>query len=277
MKYFLFFIFLISFASAVTFDNTIILNTTSSNSSVTFSLEVNATNITIESTYIYLYNASFTNATGFYDCGEINHSETNTVLDSADFVCNFTEVSVPEDEEITEDTSGGSTGGTTYIPSLKDLELSYSKNIRKGFRIRIPVDGNYHHLKVESIEKERILVNISSESQHKWLSIGEEWFVNIDNDTFYEIYVKLNSISGFYANITIKKINKEIEIEEVVKDTTKEEIIKEELPEPIESKWHENKILLVSIIIFISLLIILGGKTKRKSKKKKHRRSKKKK
>ena len=46
--------FILPFVSAITLDSTAVLNTTISNSSITFSIEVTASEITIEPTYIYL-------------------------------------------------------------------------------------------------------------------------------------------------------------------------------------------------------------------------------
>jgi len=76
-------VFLIPLTSAVFIDTDVLLNTSVSNSSITFSVPVTADRIEISSTYIYLMNV--TTPDGF--CDLINHSEENSNLDSADFQC----------------------------------------------------------------------------------------------------------------------------------------------------------------------------------------------
>lgn len=210
MKYLILFLFLISFTSAITLDNNLVLNTTLSNSSITFSSDFNVTNLTIDPSYILLSNLSFTNLTGFYDCGDINHSDENTILDSSEFVCNLTEeiiLAVEEDTPV----EGSSNSGITFYPTQKELEKGYTKNIRKGLRVKVLVGEEVHYVDIkEAVDEKKVLISVSSEVQEKWLEKGEEWFVEVTGDNIYDIYVKVNSIWGLYTNITIKKIEKEI-------------------------------------------------------------------
>jgi len=262
MRYYLFLvIFLVSFVGAVTFDSSVVLNTSSSNSSVTFSVSVNITNITVESSYVYLYNVSFVNASGFYDCGDINHSDENSVLDSADFSCNTTEVEGSIEEEVS--TSVSFSGGSTYYPSLDDLELGYTRNVKKGLRLRVFVDGDAHYVKVQDIEGEKVLVSVSSDVQEKWLLIGEEWFVEVTNDSIYDVYIRVNSISGLYANITLKRIEEVIDIIGDKKSLVDRDIENSEDTESIEyfmgyGKWiiiGASGVLLLAILFLIILEI----------------------
>jgi len=270
MRYYLFLIiFLISFAGAVTLDNTVVLNTTSSNSSVTFSFNVNVTNITIELIYVYLYNVSFTNVTGFYDCGEINHSDANTVLDSADFDCNFSEVaaSAAEEETVAEEDTG-SGGSSTYYPSLDDLIGGYTRGVREGFRVRVPVDNEYHHVKVENIEENKVLVSVSNEVQERWLAVGEEWFVEVSDDNIYDIYVKVDSVSGIYANIYIRSISEMVASKDVSVEVSDDDIGDDGVSDIAADyvKWiviGASAVLLIAVLVLVILNIRMPAWKKR--------------
>lgn len=247
-------VLMISFVSAVTFDDTVVLNTTDSNSSVTFSVEVNVTNVTVESTYVYLYNVSYLNAAGFYDCGNVNHSDVNVVLDSADFNCTFIKI-VSDEKEAMDEVADGPGGGLTYFPSLDDLIAGYTRNVREGFRLRVPINSDYHYVKVEDIEEAKVLVSVSSEVQEKWLSVGEEWFVEVDGDDVYDVYVKLNSISGLYASITVRKISEVIVSEEEV--SVGEDLVEGEAGDDY-NMWPSvliSSLVVVCLAVFVFLLV----------------------
>lgn len=80
-------VLLISFASAVTLDSGTILNTSVSNSSMTFpTVTVFVDQVDVEDTFIYLYNASWTNVELVVNLTEnVNWSEENDHLDSSVF------------------------------------------------------------------------------------------------------------------------------------------------------------------------------------------------
>lgn len=115
INYFLLFFIILSFnfVSAVTINQGVVLNTTSSNSSVTFSFDVNASNFTIEPTYILLYGVNFTNSTGTYTC-DVNHSTPNSNLDSAQFC--------PGEQRAAQEPSLGGGGGTAAVTSIIEVE-----------------------------------------------------------------------------------------------------------------------------------------------------------
>lgn len=80
-------IFLISFVNTVSLDTDTILNTTVSNSSMTFTIPANVRNLTVENNSIYLYWVTYTQEGISKFCTSINHTDNNTNLDSADFNC----------------------------------------------------------------------------------------------------------------------------------------------------------------------------------------------
>ena len=89
MKFILIFIvgiiLLLPFITSFTLDSANILNTTVSNSSMTFSITITLSEAVIEPTYIYLTGVSYVQGGVTKTCTTLNHSTANTVLDSANF------------------------------------------------------------------------------------------------------------------------------------------------------------------------------------------------
>lgn len=79
---------------AITFENNTILNTSISNSSITFSFKVEVTNVTIEPNYVYLQGITFDNITGNFTCNDVNQTTQNSNIDSSEFICSNQNVKV---------------------------------------------------------------------------------------------------------------------------------------------------------------------------------------
>jgi len=90
----LFVLALLPLISSVSLNPNTILNTTISNSSVTFSFNVNITNITINNNAIYMVNVNYTKDDVWEFCDFINYSVENSNLDSANFPCGTEDVEV---------------------------------------------------------------------------------------------------------------------------------------------------------------------------------------
>ncbi len=126
----------IPLTSAVTFNPGTVLNTTSSNSSMTFSFTVNATNLTINPTSIYLKTVSYVRDGEIKTCSFINHTAKNTNLASADFGCTG-----PSD--IVVSPSGGGGGTTISGPQfdIKILNIETPINLGESFNFMYFVKG----------------------------------------------------------------------------------------------------------------------------------------
>ncbi len=127
--------------------------------------------------------------------------------------------------------SGGGSGGTyipsywttTYLVNDEDFEAGYSKVLSEKKRLRVKVNNESHYVGVVNLTNITVTINVSSIPQQATLSIGEEKNFEVTNDSYYDIYVKLNSITNNTANLTIKKIHEEIpeEIERICTEGTK--------------------------------------------------------
>ena len=112
-------------------------------------------------------------------------------------------------EETTTSPNGGSTTPTTYHPTKEKLAQGYTLTLRKNYNVKFNIGNDSHNLKVDSIENESIQITISSEPQTAILSVGEEKKFELSGDNYYDLSVKLNSITGDNTELTIKTINEQ--------------------------------------------------------------------
>ena len=117
------FILFINLAAGVSINSGTVLNTSISNSSITFSFNVNVNNFTVEPVSVLLYGISFVNQSGTYICNDVNHSIANASIDSSQFICFL-------------QSSGGSPGGGcrySWDCTNWDACLPSGKQIRNCF------------------------------------------------------------------------------------------------------------------------------------------------
>lgn len=124
---------------AVTIESGTVLNASSSNSSVTFSFDVNVTNFTVEPSYVLLYGINYTNSTGKYICEDVNHSIPNSSLDSSRFNCSLEEGTGDTDgTEDTEDIGSNDGGGGRFYYFYEENKFSEGNTLK--LRVRMEKD-----------------------------------------------------------------------------------------------------------------------------------------
>ncbi|MDD5191968.1 MAG: LamG domain-containing protein [Candidatus Nanoarchaeia archaeon] len=111
--------------------------------------------------------------------------------------------------------SGGG-GLPVYTINKESLSNGYTKSLGENWKFNFNINNKSHELKVKDINytSKTALISISSEKQEKLMSAGEEWKVELTNDSYYDLYVKLNSITSNLANLTLKSVYEKIETEE---------------------------------------------------------------
>lgn len=167
--------------------------------------------------------------------------------------------------------SSGSGSGTTSTSSYSKTipqnseEFSEIQTIEtSGFsggglgakeRIKIKINNEEHYVGVKSIKDSKVTIEIASEPVEKELAVGEETKVDVDNDGYYDIYVKLNNIVGTKADVTIRYLHEAISSSSAETDTnagaTADNSIPEKIAEKINSTW------VLAIILGIIILIII--------------------
>ncbi len=115
--------------------------------------------------------------------------------------------------------SGGGSGGSTTtfwsvtkIVNDTDFSAGVEKELGAKQRIQVSVSGENHYIGVVSIDNssKTVTLNISSNPIQITLRIGEEKRVDVSNDSWYDIYLRLISILNNKVNLTIKGIHEEV-------------------------------------------------------------------
>jgi len=109
--------------------------------------------------------------------------------------------------------SGGSsrvTGATYTLRGEYQLITGYTNQLKSGDQINFSLNQTAHLLQVASVSATSASITVSSTPQTATLLIGETKKFDVTNDDYYDLSVKLNSISSNKANLTLNKINEEI-------------------------------------------------------------------
>lgn len=103
---------------------------------------------------------------------------------------------------------GGSSSSTasfwtkgTYSISEEEFKQGHSMNILPKQRVKIEVSSEDHYVGVKELTGTTAKIEVSSTPQEKILSIGEEWKVDVTGDNYYDLRLKLNSITDGKANV----------------------------------------------------------------------------
>ncbi len=151
---------------------------------------------------------------------------------------------------------------STYVYDDKNLDEKepLTREFSVKHRAKIKINNEIHYVGVVNLTETTATINVTSEPQQAVLSIGEEKKFELTNDTYYDISVKLNSISDNKANLTIIGIHEEIPEEE------KAPVTGEEIKEGEEEKKEEKEVIIekgknlvwIVTIVVIALLIIIA-------------------
>ncbi|MDP3881560.1 MAG: hypothetical protein Q8Q31_01640 [Nanoarchaeota archaeon] len=85
-----------------------------------------------------------------------------------------------------------------------------NRELRAKERVIVKIKGSQHTVGVMNLTSTSALINVSSVSQQATLSLRESKKFDVENDSYYDIKVTLNSINDNKANITIESINERV-------------------------------------------------------------------
>jgi len=131
-----------------------------------------------------------------------------------------------------------------------------TKELSKKQRIKIKINNEEHYIGVINLTNTTATINISSKPQQAIFNIGDEKKFEVNEDNYYDIYVKLNSIENNKANLTIKSIHEEIPAKEREKQDEEIEKKFEKDSGPVKEKHKLSELITALIIVFIIILII---------------------
>lgn len=122
------------------------------------------------------------------------------------------------DREVTKDTSSSSSsngnigGGISGQPTTSLLiNTPQSYTLSKGYYSKFKINSVYHSIILKDIFNNTVLIEIHSNIINTTLNVGETKQYNLNNNSYYDLSIKLDNISNNKAKITLTKINKSIQ------------------------------------------------------------------
>jgi len=164
--------------------------------------ELSTTGTTIHSK-VFTYNSD-SSGTYYVRCNDTAGNVMNTSNSSS------------YNADVTVNRRGHSSSGGVYIISYwwetyaiedKDFSAGYSREIKEKRRLKVRINDEYHYVGVVNLTDTTATINITSEPQQATFSVGDEKKFEVTNDSYYDIYVRLNNIVNNTAKVTIKKIH----------------------------------------------------------------------
>lgn len=194
----------------------------------------------------------------------------NATADQSKYSDFFTfDVSTPAVSETpasnTDETASPGWGAAKFTLSSEQANNGIDRTLYKNWEVKFKINNEEHKIKVSTVKKDSATIIISSSPINLTLFIGEEKKLNLNDDSYLDLYVRLNSIKLSGANFTIKTIN------EFVNPAEEQTISppKENLPsnENTERSFFEKKEvwieLAILVILLIAFLIRMGNKKRR--------------
>lgn len=243
--------------------------TTNENSNATFSYGTNSSNLNnsilnssystnhsvllsdLASSTVYYYNITSCDPAG------------NCIIDGS---YSFT-TATPEAPPSGGGSSGGGGGGgsantnKTYNINSEEIIRGYTKDLAKNDQIKFSLAGEakLHSLVIDEISKNYARITIKSNPIIINLNIGESVKLNLTSPNFYNLDVRLESISNNKANITIKNIHEEIPLKNPEPSPEEREIrmLDDKIYQENPIDRVKNYNILTAAAIGISILIIL--------------------
>ncbi len=166
---------------------------------------------------------------------------------------------------IPQSNSGNNNGGSSYYPPewtdkaiIDNTQLSngYTTTIAAKQRIRFTLAGYDHYVGIKSLGSNYANIEAASIAQGVTLTPGKETRFELTGDSFYDIKVKLNSISGNEASITITYIHESISTVPPVNPPAANRTVNPLTPaKPNPNAQPAINLFWAAIIVFVALLI----------------------
>jgi len=236
--------------SSVNYGTTIDLGSITSNSSLVTSHSVFLSSLS--SSTVYYYNVT--------SCDAANNC--NTTGTNSFTTLTPTPVS---------SSSGGGGGGiittSIYVATPEQAFLGYNQSLKINDKIKFSffdIKSEEHILTITQLGTSFVDILIQSEPIRLSLGIGQSAKLNLTSATYYDLYVKLDSIKNNKADIIIQTIHEEIPKPALITGNVIENITeqKNETPEKniedLESKITKlQRVIRIIVAIFIIVIIFL--------------------
>lgn len=242
-------------------------NSTSSSGSITFSY--NVTHFRNVSSCSLILDSSLVSTSS-----SITLSQANTIAyspsagsyrwsinctDDIGNIGNSTSFSITVMSSSSADSGGGGGKRQEVEYQLKEEELQegISRILYPEDKISFNLGISEHNVKILKIGKDYAEIEVRSDPFNDTIFINESKKYNLDNDLFYDIFMRLDGIKNSKANFTIKEIHKLIEISQNLDENTTEEPINNNTEEIKTQTGKKVKREFTILFYLISALIII--------------------
>ncbi len=146
---------------------------------------------------------------------------------------------------------------------IKTIETSTFEGggLKVKERIKIKLNEEEHYIGIKELTVTNATIEITSDPIQVQLDIGEDTKADINKDSIYDVYVKLNGITGSVADLTINYLQEEIPESSA---TTGEEVVATGSSGEKEEKGMTWLWVLIIALIFLAIIVGAGIAVKKK-------------
>lgn len=159
---------------------------------------------------------------------------------------------------------GGASTGMTYTLTSSQVSSGYTKDLGKSDKVKFTIfdeKQESHELTIEQVGINFVNVTLRSEPVRIRLGIGQSIKLNLTSPDYYDLYIKLDSISNNKATLTIQTIHETIPKSVSGGKATESELnVSVENKEDGKPKTKDIKLINYSYIglYILMILIVLG-------------------
>lgn len=160
-------------------------------------------------------------------------------------------------EEDNDNSNDNSLEWTTIPLSSSQFNDGLSIDLGVYQRVYVSVEGQSHWIGVMTIAGVAVSLSVNSNPQTVILSVGETKNIEITEDNYYDLSIKLNSVSSNKANLIIQSIHEVMNVP-VVRDQTNPPVITPGGTNSLAQGTKENSSVILYVVLgFLSLLVII--------------------
>jgi uncharacterized Fe-S cluster protein YjdI len=157
--------------------------------------------------------------------------------------------------ETTTTTSGSGTAAT--VPVTVNLDAGYTKAMVVAETLNFKVGTESHSVFVQSLVGNILTLKIRSDPQIATFNVGDAKKFELNNDSYYDLYIKFNSIKSGAANLTIQTIHEAISTANAGLPTPPE-TVSPPAESPTDDDTRESEVSKVWIYVIIAVIILVA-------------------
>jgi hypothetical protein len=259
----------VSITTAIINVNSNELTNSSINYGTTTTLGTESTNASLATNHSFSLSSLSASTTYYYNITNCDRANNCVINGTNSFATDAVSV-------VVNNNGGGGGGGgggvttRTYIPSVAETTIGYTKSLAKDDKIKVTLfdGGNVQHtMTLDYVGTNSINLTIRSDPIKLSLGVGQSAKLNLSSSDYYDLYIKLNSITNNKADLVIQTIKEKMSnIPEITGDVVSEDGGDENKKdiEGLRLKLLKMQtIIYIFVVVFIIIIIFLFFKKKK--------------